>query len=111
MIELDPEALGPLDSWVTEQVAEGEEEHAQLMSAFQVAAAPLTRHVPLAMMTEAYQVAGYYYAVSKDLRRRSQAEGKLEAQLCEDYLEALVKGIDKSIMAAMHLGKQERYGG
>lgn len=111
MIELDPKDHGPLDAWVTEQVAEGEEEHDQLMGAFRSAAQPLSRHVPLAHLTEAYQVAGYYYAVSKDMRRQSTGEDKLPAQLCEDYLEALVKGIDKSIMATMHLGKQERYGG
>lgn len=88
-----------------------EEALAQLLMAFRSAQRPLSRHVSLAELIEAYTTAGYWYAISKD-RKRTAANGeKTEAQLAEDYMEALVKGLDKAIMATMHVGKQERYGG
>lgn len=61
-------------------------------------------------MIEAYTTAGYWYAVSKDRKRTAPNGEKAEAQFAEDYMEALVKGLDKAIMGTMHLGKQERYG-
>lgn len=102
---------GPQDSWVTEQLTSDSSQYGDLIGAFTVASGPLTNHQPLQVIVEAYITAGYYYAISKDYRRRATNGERLEAQLCEDYLEALVKGLDKAIMATMHLGKQERYGG
>jgi hypothetical protein len=101
---------GPQDQWVAQQVAADQEQRAQLLEAFGAARQPLTHHLPLQVLTDAYIVAGYYYAVSKDLRRRSDNGDKLDAQLCEDYLEALVKGLNTAVMATMNLGKLEKYG-
>lgn len=101
---------GPRDAWVAGQVSENEDELRQLLDTFASARQPLTRHLPLQVLGDAYTTAGYYYAVAKDLRRRSDNGDKLDAQFCEDYLEALVKGLNTAVMATMNLGKLEKYG-
>lgn len=57
---------------------------------------------------EAYQLVGYWYARAKDKKRRAAADEKWDWQLIEDVLEAYVKGLDRAIMAIMHLRKMER---
>ncbi len=103
---MEPE-LGPKDKWVVAQLDADD----RLLEAFETAAQPWDRGVSVQELSDAYTVAGYWYAVSKDRKRREkngdwQAEDFLQAQLVEDYMEALVKALDKSLMVAMHLGKR-----
>lgn len=109
MFEINPQ-YGPRDELVAEQMAEGEDRRL-LLAAFAAAQDPIGRHVPLAVLLESYATAGYWYALSKDNRRNAPKDSKVNAQFHEEYLEALVKTLDKALMGAMHVGKMERYAG
>lgn len=104
--------LGPRDLQVASFLAQGDAEHEeQIMDAFTAAAQPFTRGTSLQELSDAYTIASFWYAVSKDMKRRARTDGNwgdeevLRAQLSEDYMEALVKALDKQIMTAMVIAK------
>jgi hypothetical protein len=106
---------GPRDAEVVESLAGDDPVSAGLLEdAFTTAAQPWAQGMSLQELSDAYQTASYWYAVAKDKKRRARNDGQwgdeevLKAQLAEDYLEALCKGLDKSLMVAMALAK---YGG
>lgn len=104
--------LGPKDVWVAEQLTENDENFESLIGAFETVSQPFTRGVSVQELHEAYTTAGWWYAEAKDRKRGARAEDGTwqapetkEAQHIEDYMEALVKSLDKALMVAMHLAK------
>lgn len=106
---------GPRDAEVVESLAGDDPVSAGLLEdAFTTAAQPWAQGMSLQELSDAYTTASYWYAVSKDKKRRAKTDGQwgdeevLKAQLAEDYMEALVKALDKALMVGMATAK---YGG
>jgi hypothetical protein len=108
--------LGPRDLEVVEALGTTEEEKEALQEAFEAAWKPWSREAGTATqeLSEAYTTASYFYAISKDAKRKARVEGSytddatIEAQFVEDYMEGLVKALDKSLMVSLSLA---RHGG
>lgn len=107
---------GPRDASVVDYLVEGEDPVAAglLEDSFSTSAQPWSQGTSLQELSDAYTTASFWYAVSKDKKRRQKAVGDwgdesvLRAQLAEDYMEALVKSLDKALMVGMATAK---YGG
>jgi len=107
--------LGPRDLSVAESLGETEEQREALTEVFETAWKPWGQGISVQELSDAYTAASYFYAVSKDKKRRARVdegsysgEDTLNAQFIEDYMEGLVKALDKSLMVALSLA---RHGG
>lgn len=107
--------LGPKDLDVCESLGETDEQKEELQSVFETAWKPWGQGISVQELSDAYTAASYFYAVAKDKKRRARSddgtiygEQTINAQLVEDYMEGLVKALDKALMVALSLA---RHGG
>jgi predicted Ser/Thr protein kinase len=107
--------LGPRDIQVSDTLGKNEEEKQELLEVFEVAWKPWGQGISSQQLSDAYTAASYFYAVSKDVKRRARADGDglyeestMDAQAVEEYMEALVKALDKALMVSLSLA---RHGG
>jgi predicted Ser/Thr protein kinase len=107
--------LGPKDLQVSDTLGKTDEERQELLEVFETAWKPWGQGISSQQLSDAYTAASYFYAVSKDVKRRSRADGEglyeestMDAQAIEDYMEGLVKALDKALMVSLSLA---RHGG
>lgn len=107
--------LGPKDLDVCDSLGDTDEQKEELQQVFETAWKPWGQGISPQELSDAYTAASYFYAVAKDKKRRARVDdgsysgdSTLNAQLIEDYMEGLVKALDKALMVALSLA---RHGG